>query len=571
MEARDRTPLWDFGQRCTEYILRTVYIDMPVASSSRRPRAAAQREHGGEESVAEASHLVSFLTGYDDRAHSDGESSDSDRDADGDPDEKDDYDDDLDEEGMEDEDEPATPTKRAKMGLVGSAGPKGSSKKGTPSKRKSQAATPGSTPRKRRTDTPLTPFRTPAGGSGADGEGGMVRMSRADAYFLHQGRGAKTSGSSYSALARPLTQAQYDRAATARSKGKSAQVVASLLDDLARRYDQWEAELEAGFNLLFYGFGSKRRLLNRFISRRLQKRGHCVVVNGHFPQLGIRDVLAQIEDALGVPQDIPVPPSTTTPLERSAHRIYAYVLPPQALPKGKKHPTASKDLYLLLHNIDAPSLRTPKALGILSLLACSPRIHILASFDHLHTPLLFSRSSTDTPPHTYATGGWDGVPAPSRGFNWLYHNATTYDDYTLELSYQRLSATRITAASSTISEEAALQILRSVPPMALRLLKLLLNKQLASLPSEASSHVAYPPGGPAPVFGVDNDLLQGMAKEKFIAREEERFNALIGEFRDHGLVVESLLDQEGRTGRWVWVPLGKAAVERVLQSMEGVE
>lgn len=73
------------------------------------------------------------------------------------------------------------------------------------------------------------------------------------------------------------------------------------------------------------------------------------------------------------------------------------------------------------------------------------------------------------------------------------------------------------------------------------------------------------------------------AKDKFIATEDERFEAFIGEYKDHGLVAEASVANEvdenhdgtvaeGRKeGRWFWVPLGKAAIERILQSMEDIE
>ena len=335
-------------------------------------------------------------------------------------------------------------------------------------------------------------------------------------------------------------------------------------------------ELEEGFNLIFYGFGSKRRLLNRFVTERLSRYGHCVVVNGFFPQMGMRELISRIEDELSIPRDIPVPTLATTPLDRSIHRIYAYFLPPWAMPKQNTHSTASVPLYLVVHNIDSPLIRIPKSLAVLALLASCPRIHLITSFDHLNTPLLFSTTHTNSPPHVYKTGSWDGTPHTSRGYNWVYHNATTYDDYDVELSYQRLTASTslngmTTSSAGGISEEGALQILRSVPPMALRLLKLLLTKQLAALPSNPIHHSAHPASPVAPIFATDNDLLLTSSREKFIAREEERYNALLGEFKDHGLVVEAGMDGESRTGRWVWVPLGKAAVERVLESMIEVE
>jgi origin recognition complex subunit 2 len=541
-------------------------------------------------SEASASHLVSFLTGYDQRAYDasglEAGSSDEDEEAHG-VEEDEDYD-----EDEEDEDElVATPTKRYKTGLVGT--PASRSARSTPRKSKSASATP--TPRKKTTLQQAI-------------QSGFIRPSRSDAYFLFSSRPGRTSGNSYSALVRPLSQAEYEsHSSAARSGGSSRGIVDDLLRNTEGRWDQWISETDEGFDLLFYGFGSKRRALNRFVKQHLSQRGHCVVVNGHFPGMGIKEVLSQIEDALGVPQDIPVPPAFATPLERSAHRVYTFFLPPYhtgsnptlsggGIGKGKgltansastpTQATSSAPLYLVIHNIDSPTLRTPRSLSILSLLASCPRIHLIASFDHIHTPLLFP-SSLSTPtfaPTTTSADGEDGDPThPSssdlstpRRFNWIYHNLTTYDDYDLELTYQRLSASSSLSLSTSvvgggISEEGAHQILRSVPPMAPRLLSLLLTKQLSSLPPDPTSHVAFPANPVAPTWAVDNDLLQGMAREKFIAREEERYNSLMGEFKDHGLVVEAGLDGEGRTGRWVWVPLGKAAVERVLEGMKGVQ
>ena len=532
---------------------------MAAGSSSRalkRPRVAKQELEDGHEEQndeASASHLVSFLTGYDNRHDSD---HDHDSDEQHDEASEDEFEDDVDEEG--DPDEEATPTKRAKTGLIGTSTPR--SARSTPGKRK--------TPRKA-----ATPLKLPQ-----EGEQGFVRPTKSDAYFYSTSRSSRTSGNSYSALVKPLSQAQYERYASgARSKGKSKALVQDILEDAAQRHDQWEAELEEGFNLMMYGFGSKRRALNAFVKERLAHRGHCVVINGHFPGTNIREVLGQIEDNLAIPQDTPVPPSAVTPLERSAFRTFAHFLPAEAIPKAKQRdwPVAEAPLFLVIHNIDAPALRSPRSLGILSLLASSPNIHLIASFDHLHTPLLFSATISNTPPHDYAAGSWTGAPPASRGFSWIYHNLTTYDDYDLELTYQRLASSSsglITSSSAAgISEEAALQILKSVPPMALRLIKLLLSRQLAALPPDAASHTAHPVTAIAPVFATDNDTLQRLSREKFIAREEERFNALMGEFKDHGLVVEAQADGEGRTGRWVWVPLGKAAVERVLETMGDVE
>ncbi|BEI84693.1 hypothetical protein CcaverHIS002_0500940 [Cutaneotrichosporon cavernicola] len=516
---------------------------MPAPARKRARKETPEAEQPVPEASTSASasapHLVSFLTGYAERADESGSDDEgSDSASEGEADEPDE---------LDDEDEtPHTPSKR--VGLVG-----------TPSRRKRGSA--ATTPRKPR--TPGTARKTkPVLQPGDDG---YIRPSRADAYFMAASRGAQTSGRSYASLAAPLSQAEYEATAVG-ARGATSRVQTTM-EVTEAYFPQWEAELEAGFNLLLYGFGSKRRLVNRFVSR-LGERGHCSVVNGYFPGLNLRDVLSSLEDNLGIP-DSPAPPGAT-PLERAAHRVYTHFSAEGARP-----------LFLVLHNIDAPALKATKAMAVLSLLACSPGIHIIATFDHVNTPLLFSATATATPPHPWRKQrtrhkGDEYIPVPaSRGFNWVYHSIATYDDYDVELSYARLSASALGAlgqgGQAGVSEEGALQILRSVPPMAARLLKLILSRQLGALPSDPAMHVAQPPAAIAPPFAMDVDLLQKTARDRFIAREEDRFNALLGEFRDHGLVVVAELDPDGRTGRWAWVPLGKSAIERILDEMKDVE
>ena len=518
------------------------------------------------EPEAEASHLVSFLTGYDtSRPSHDFDAPDLSSDEEQDGLHEDDEEEEEEDDPDDDEDTDATPTKRAKSGLVGTP----SSRKSTPRKKTAQG-TPGSTPRKRRTNTNANANKKLE----EMVQQGIIRLSKSDMYFLTHARTSRTSGNSYSALAPPLSSRAYDQyTRSARRQGISRSIVEGLEAEHRQRFQQWHQELEEGFNLLMYGYGSKRATLNDF-ARYLRKTGHVVVIDGHYPQITLREVLGQFEDTLSISSPNGTDDSGT-PIDKLVNRIYAHFVAPDAIPTKKKREwsVSERPLYLIIHNIDSPALRNPRTIAILGLLACSPRIHLVASFDHLHTPLLFPQAQTITPPHHHPPGSWTGTIPPERGFNWVYHNITTYGDYDHELTHQRLSTTSALTSSSLITEEAAAQILLSVPPNALRLLKLLITRQLASLPSETKYHTAHPggTGAVAPVFGVDNDIMAKIAREKFIAREEERYNALIGEYRDHGLVVEAGIDSEGRGGRWLWVPMGKAALERLLQTLVAVE
>ena len=62
-------------------------------------------------------------------------------------------------------------------------------------------------------------------------------------------------------------------------------------------YARWHTELHAGFNLCYYGFGSKRALLRDFAQTKL-KDGAVVEINGFMPGVKLKRVLATISEEL---------------------------------------------------------------------------------------------------------------------------------------------------------------------------------------------------------------------------------------------------------------------------------
>src|SRR2546423_8126445 len=64
----------------------------------------------------------------------------------------------------------------------------------------------------------------------------------------------------------------------------------------ARSFLQWQFELEEGFNICLYGWGSKRQLVNKFAEWLYPKRNpptKIVVVNGYTPKLNLRPMLGK--------------------------------------------------------------------------------------------------------------------------------------------------------------------------------------------------------------------------------------------------------------------------------------
>jgi len=517
-----------------------------------------------------------------------------------------DQDDDADEEVDDDGDDMdgivQTPSRKATRGRSDSNAPSGSPAT-TPGRRK--LGTPASgRGRKTTKKRPLAELQAEWLEKMMDPDAaGYIKPTAADAYFV--------------AAARPkrkrVTEADEDKAGGSDSrtktrgdrdellgtprgkKGKAkervrptrTEIEASLRAHHQTEMGEWQSLFQSGFNLICHGYGSKRSLLNEFADTHLTKQGSVVVAHGLYPGLTIKDVLVEIEETFPQIRQTPVPEQEglTRAIDKLAYRIYTYFLPSSALPVPAPFKVAERPLYLVLHNIDCPGLRTERSLALLALLASSPRILIITSFDHVHTPILFSTSHTTAPPHTYSQNGWNGQVQPSRGFNWAWLETPTYAAYDVELQYVRQTAA-ITGKgfagmdmddadgdSGEVTEEGVLRILQSVPPMARRLFKLLATRQIAALPADVKSGKAYPfANAPtAPVFAIDSDILQKLAKDRFIAREEERFISQLAEYKDHGVVVEHILDAENRSGRWLWIPLSKDVLNRVLATMQDVE
>ncbi|KAJ9110695.1 hypothetical protein QFC19_001524 [Naganishia cerealis] len=525
-----------------------------------------------------------------------------------------------DEDGEADDYDSPLATPRSKRGLVGSSTPRSSPAGGTPAHRSPVA---GSTPRSRvgkaAIRTPRQQQRKMPAWMIDPSLPGFVRPTAADAYFLAASRPKRKRVEDEGPVGNQLEEKDTAMLGTPHRSAKRAAALGggavvikhaeqlltlqdrreALLKHHRTQYAEWRSLLLSGqHNLIFSGHGSKREMLQEFMTTALQPYGHCISINGLYPGLKIRDVLVEIAMAFPGVEQCPVTDLLTRGIDKLAHKIYTYFLPTAAVPatsctrtptqaKTPAFETSSKPLFLLLHNIDGPGMRTERSLDILSLFASSPGIYLITSFDHVHTPILFSTTLNNTPKHQYKQGGWTGMPPLTRGFNWAWIHASTYAPYTLEMEYVRQNAAYagkvlagdqdLTAShggsSGDVTEEGALRILASVPPMAKRLFKLLATKQLAAIPSDPRLIKAFPVANAvnAPPFAIDSDILQALAKDKFIAREEERYNTQLTEYKDHGIIVEHTLDAEGRSSRWLWIPFSKEVLVRIVNTLQDVE
>ncbi|KAG2003279.1 DNA replication origin binding protein [Coprinopsis cinerea AmutBmut pab1-1] len=387
-----------------------------------------------------------------------------------------------------------------------------------------------------------------------DNEHNIIVQTNFDAYFTYAASRPQTSTNVYSELVLPMTPEEY--AAGIKAAERRAKTLQTSIFDPKRKrelHSRFMFELQEGFNIVCYGIGSKRTFLNEFASNVCSKRGHVVIANAFQPAFTIKDLLARIEEVPGL-EDFEGSAGT---VDKQATRIHEFF----ANPAQKHH------LYLIIHNIDAAPLRTTRSKAVLGLLAMNPKIHIVASIDHLNATLLWSSSEVFARKPAEASS-----TTAVRGFSWLWHDLTTLAPYDAELAYadrSSISGANIGARRkadlamaqnpAAMSETAASHILASVTQKAKKLFILLGKKQLESIEDAGDKAT-----NDLQQHGMSYDALFNAARDDFIAVNDTALRALLGEFRDHSLV----LSAPTASGEVLWIPLRKERLHAVLNSLQ---
>lgn len=447
----------------------------------------------------------------------------------------------------------------------------------------------------------------------------FVTASSGDAYLLHSARPSKTSDSLLSSYIDPaFTLSSYASALATFDSTPAKAFVAQREDLLKRRvavadsFPQWVFEMQEGFNLVLYGFGSKRLVLNAF-AERVRRTADAIVVNGFDPAVTLQDVVGALEELVksgegereaqetpqkgkkggrgaaakgkGKGKAVAKPPTQVSAIEGRVRRVC------EALAGEGR----TRDVYLVIHNLDGPTLRVPKILSLLALLAAHPRVHLLASIDHIRAPLLFPSSLANARPLHARTGA--ATPAgislgESRALTFLYHEIPSLAPYTTEATASSLLSRvlpptvfpRLASSSSTTSFSpihSAIYVLKSVTHKSQQLFSLLAALQLATLESVdpsvvRSADLAPAMHAPSPRIATSFDVLTARAVEQLIVFGKEGVEGLLGEFRDHGVVRSGVVppeqgegEEEGDAGGlWVWISLKGEELEEVLESPE---
>ncbi|XP_029789967.1 origin recognition complex subunit 2 [Suricata suricatta] len=259
------------------------------------------------------------------------------------------------------------------------------------------------------------------------------------------------------------------------------------LKQLNQQYEQlfhkWMLQLRLGFNIVLFGLGSKRDLLERFRSAVLQDSIH-VVINGFFPGISVKSILNSITEEV---------------LDHMG--TFRSLLDQLDWIVNKFKEDSSLELFLLIHNLDSQMLRGDKSQQIIGQLSSLRNICLIASIDHLNAPLM-----------------WDH--AKQSLYNWLWYETTTYSPYTEETSYEN---SLLVKQSGSLPLSSLTHVLRSLTPNARGIFRLLIKYQL-----DNQDNPSY--------IGLSFQDFYQQCREAFLVNSDLTLRAQLTEFRDHKLI-----------------------------------
>ena len=272
---------------------------------------------------------------------------------------------------------------------------------------------------------------------------------------------------------------------------------AMLMDVHRENFGQWAFELSQGFNVILYGYGSKRQLLMEFASKVWSPKNRVVVVNGYVATLTTRDILNTMFTAI-LGEDHNQKPGSN-PNEMLDRLI--------ELLDGGDDSIFPRDarITLILHSIDGESLRLERHQSLLSRLAAQPRISLVTSIDHIKAPHL-----------------WDSAKISQ--FNFLWHDATTFTPYSsLEASVDELLY--MGGSGRVGGTKGAKYVLASLPQNAKELYRILVSHQLQAMEDDGT-------GGDVAgeQYGIEYKVFYQMAMEEFICSNDMAFRTLLKEY-----------------------------------------
>jgi len=204
--------------------------------------------------------------------------------------------------------------------------------------------------------------------------------------------------------------------------------------------------------------------------------------------------------------------------------------------------TRESIVYLLVHAIDGAALRTPELQTCLSWLASSPRIHVVASLEHINGCALWKETD-------------------ALRFQWIAHSVDSLRAYTSEIELRLVKRARVgdLAASSGVKF-----ILQSLTPTDVGTLQEVARQQLASSSSSkgAGSRRQKQSAG---AKAVVHQSVFDACRKKLLHTSVQSMKNSVKCLEDHGLLrLVRVQDAE-----YLEIPLGEDVIKSEILQIAG--
>ena len=298
----------------------------------------------------------------------------------------------------------------------------------------------------------------------------------------------------------------------------NAKVKQSMLDRLRKeKYLNWLIELKSGFNLLFYGVGSKKSVLEDFGKLFCCRDPQAITlrVNGFMDDLLMKQFMEKLVEVIINKTEKTAIRNDRDPVKR-AENVVRYLEE-----EGVQRNLRYRYFYLIVHNITGKALRKKKIQRALSVLANCRFIHLIASIDHIHGMLMWDRNDLSS-------------------FHWIYHDITTFKHYFAEMELEQGETIKLSNNSTNHGLE---HIMSSLTPIHRDIIQILAEHQVAN-----------------DGVGLPQVTWYEQCENNMLVSNDLKFKQYITEFIDHNVIVK----QKVQGNMLFTIPYPEDVIEREL-------
>ncbi|GAX10610.1 origin recognition complex subunit 2 [Fistulifera solaris] len=312
----------------------------------------------------------------------------------------------------------------------------------------------------------------------------------------------------------------------------------AIQSELERDFDEWRFLLTTNHNLLFFGAGSKEKLLHSFGEKSLSEEGYVLLIDGFAKDVSVTSIL-DLFVKIFLNGEEPEP-SSAVPRDDGETFIADISNPWQAHPLVERAINISRaiaycametlePIFLIIHNIEGKGLRTDVSQEALAALSVNSRvangtasIRIVASIDDVDCSYKLWR-----------------LPVMA-SFSWIWKEVHTYRPYDNEFvmlesaeQQQRAKGKAAKTAQAQIAETKKariLSIIGSMAPKHAEILQILAQLQLQQLQVDQDKE-----------GWVEFSTFRDQCKKKYIITKDHQLDPFLTELGDHRLIQKNII------------------------------